>query len=101
MHIYYKTANMDEPRFVYQKSKDFPGYVAVMAQFMPTFEASQPQENQDWKINYFDNEEEFEEQDIDSSIESKFTYIFIVDRSGSMQQRNKMETTVEAMKLFI
>jgi len=31
---------MDDPRFVYQKSKEFPGYVAVMAQFMPTFEAS-------------------------------------------------------------
>jgi len=32
---------MDEPRFVYQKSEDFPGYVAVMAQFMPTFEEQQ------------------------------------------------------------
>jgi hypothetical protein len=42
MHVYYKTTNMDEPRFVYQKSNDMPGYVAVMAQFMPTFEASQP-----------------------------------------------------------
>ena len=69
---------MDEPRFVYQRSKDLLGYVAVMAQFIPTFEASQPPDDKECKINYFDNEKEFEEMDIDSSIESIFTYIFIV-----------------------
>lgn len=68
--MFYKTTNMDEPRFVYQKSSDFPGYIAVMAQFMPTFEAQQPQEqeNKEPKITYIDNEEEFEEKDIDSSL---------------------------------
>ena len=28
---------MEEPRLVYQKSSDYPGKVAVLAQFLPTF----------------------------------------------------------------
>ena len=42
IHVYYRTTNMEDPRFVYQKSDEFKGYVAVMAQFLPTFEAKQP-----------------------------------------------------------
>lgn len=39
VHVYYRTLNMEDPRFVYQKSEQHKGYVAVMAQFLPTFEA--------------------------------------------------------------
>ena len=36
---------MDEPKFFYQKcDAKYPGQVAVMAQFLPTFEAKQPQD---------------------------------------------------------
>lgn len=31
IHIFYRTINMDTPKFVYQKSEDFPGYIALMA----------------------------------------------------------------------
>ena len=41
MHIFYKSACMEEPKFFYQK-KD--GEIALMAQFMPTFESQQPQD---------------------------------------------------------
>ena len=31
---------MDKPKFFYQKCEDrYPGYVALMAQFLPTFDA--------------------------------------------------------------
>ena len=31
INIYYKTADMDEPKFYYQESDNYPGYVALMA----------------------------------------------------------------------
>jgi len=91
---------MEDPRFVYQRSDEFKGCVAVMAQFLPTFEAKQPQDDSLKKINYIDNEEEIEEKDIDSSLVSKNIYTFVVDRSGSMR-RGKMDITKESLKLFI
>ena len=90
MHIYYRSDNMDEPRFVYQRSEKYPGYVAVMAQFMPTFESQQPQDNK--SINYTADEEEIEERDIDTDLVQKNIYTFIVDRSYSMQG-TKMDIT--------
>jgi len=43
LHLFYRTEAMDKPRLIYQKSvKDHPGYVALMAQFLPTFEAPAP-----------------------------------------------------------
>lgn len=55
-----------------------------MAQFLPTFEAQQPQDAEDSQINYIDNEEEIDEKEVDSSIASNNVFTFVVDRSGSM-----------------
>ena len=38
--IFYKTLDMEKPKFLYQESPSkYPGLVAVMAQFLPTFES--------------------------------------------------------------
>ena len=38
--IFYKTVDMEKPKFLYQESPSkYPGLVAVMAQFLPTFES--------------------------------------------------------------
>lgn len=101
LHVYYRTLNMEDPRFVYQKSDDHKGFVAVMAQFLPTFEAKQPQDDIELKITYKDNEQEIEENDVDASLASaKNIFTFVVDRSGSMSG-HKMEITKESLKLFI
>ncbi len=40
MNIFYRTADMEAPKFLYQTSPaKYPGLVAVMAQFLPTFES--------------------------------------------------------------
>ena len=91
---------MEDPRFVYQRSQNFPGYVAVMAQFLPTFEGRQPQDESHKKINYIDDEE-IDEGEIDNSLASKTNYCFVVDRSGSMRYGDKMEITKESLKLFV
>ena len=45
-------------------------------------------------------EEELDESDLSSNLDGNYTYIFVVDRSGSMSGR-RMEITKEAMKLFM
>ena len=42
-----------------------------------------------------------EEQDLSEELESKYQYIFIVDRSGSMGMNNRMQITIDALVLFI
>ena len=37
MKISFRTKDMDDPKLVYQRSADYPGQVAVLAQFLPTF----------------------------------------------------------------
>ena len=71
---------MDNTKLVYQK-KD--GYVAVMAQMMPTFDAKSLTNT--GKIKQIDDGSEISESK--SSIKSEegtLAYYFIVDRSGSM-----------------
>lgn len=38
MLFQYRTADMDRPRMLFQKCPELKGYVALMAQFLPTFE---------------------------------------------------------------
>ena len=46
--IYYKTQDMEKPKFLYQESPNkYPGLVAVMAQFLPTFESSEDQQKEE------------------------------------------------------
>lgn len=87
---------MDVPKFFYQKSDKYLNEVAVMAQFLPTFEAAQPQ---DEKPQFKDDEEELDEVEIDQNLQDemqKTCFIFIVDRSGSMGG-SSIEVTKKAL----
>ena len=81
------------------------GYVSVMAQFMPTFQEVQPQD-QETTINFVDDPDDVEEVEIDTNFEKKLTdkkpkFIFILDRSRSMEDCGRMEIALEALKLFL
>lgn len=64
-----------------------------MASFVPTFAAQ--------GVNCAVTEGALEEQDIAAELESKYLFIFVVDRSGSMGLSNRMQITIDALKLFI
>lgn len=70
---------MDQTRFVYQKSEKYPDQVAVMASFVPTF--TQSAHNDSIAITEGTT---LEELDVQKELESKYQYIFLIDRSGSM-----------------
>ena len=65
-----------------------------MTQLMPNFEEKTTKET------VFLEDEELEEGDLPANFECDYSYIFLVDRSGSMRG-NRMEITKEAMKLFM
>lgn len=93
--IYFRTENMDQPKLLYQESKNHPGEVAILASFVPTFMKEQEQEK---KLKII--EEERPELSSSATSNEKNMFIFIVDRSGSMSGET-MVTTVEALKLFV
>jgi Mg-chelatase subunit ChlD len=68
-----------------------------MVSIVPTFTAKEPQEE-----IYFTENERPEEEDLILPSEKgvKTLFIFLVDRSGSMNGR-KMEMTKEALNLFL
>ena len=66
-----------------------------MAQFMPTFENSQPQD-----LKICETTDEIEDSLVDEACESKLCFVFIVDRSGSMSG-SRITQTLEALKLFL
>lgn len=69
---------MGKPELLYEEDPEYPGEVACMASFVPTFETrKEPQE--DIEVN---DDEKPEEQDFGDS--DKYYFIFIVDRSYSM-----------------
>jgi Mg-chelatase subunit ChlD len=79
------------PRLIVEENAKYPDEVAVMVSFVPTFEPVQPQE------------QVCEDQEPESTVilnPEDFFYIFIVDRSGSMNG-DRIVVTKEAMKLFI
>ena len=56
LQIQYRTKNMDEPRMLYQKCSGMEEYVAVMAQFLPTFEQRYDNETPtESHINFMDD----------------------------------------------
>ena len=91
---------MDEPRLMYQefKNKD-EDFVTLMTQFLPTFEAKQPQDDIPREIAYFNDPEDLSELDMDKKFEKDFNeeklnFYFVVDRSGSMMHpESKINTT--------
>ena len=94
LRISFRTEGMDDPKLVYQRSADYPGKVAVMAQFLPTFVSSQHKE-------FFGTTDELDEEDVSKELDFKYQFIFVVDRSGSMGCNNRMQITKDAMKLFM
>jgi Mg-chelatase subunit ChlD len=100
---------MDQPKFFYQTSDEYPGQVAVMAQFMPTFD-SKEEEMKGNEVKTCSIPDDLERTEIDESYEidesneidsEGFQFTFIVDRSGSMGCYNRMEITRAALKLFM
>ena len=41
MQVQYRTEDMDRPKMMYQRCPELKGYIALMAQFLPTFESLQ------------------------------------------------------------
>jgi len=75
---------MLRPRMLFEKNQKYPGEVVVMVSLVPSFEPKQPQE-----LNVLEDEDPvgtsfYKSQD--------FLYVFVVDRSGSMEG-NRMEIT--------
>jgi hypothetical protein len=94
IYVYFKNGNMEAPVVISQKSKTHPGQVATVVSFVPSFmpsikEGINPQE-------IVEDEKPEEEANPD-----KIFYIFLIDRSGSMRSGNKMESTNEALVLFL
>ena len=105
LQILFKTVNMEQPRLFYQKNKAIDGYVSVMAQFMPTFEEKQPQDRET-SINFVESPDDVEEVQIDLNLEKRLNdkqpqFIFVLDRSWSMDDYNRMDIALEALRLFL
>ena len=59
-----------------------------MAQFMPSF-AEQQSNNNGAEIKFTNNEDDLEEDRVEKSLNHKFCFIFIIDRSTSMRSEVK------------
>ena len=93
MSLYWRTRDMLHPQLVYSKNTK-TNEVACVASLVPTFEPVEPQEEID-----IANNEEPEMTELLAGDE--FHFIFIVDRSGSMGSRYRMQAAREALSIFI
>lgn len=84
---------MMQPSLVYAEDPS-GSEVACLASFVPTFEPPNPQE----MTEVLDDEEP---EVVSLSQGSDFHFFFLVDRSGSMRSRGRMESAKEALTLFI
>lgn len=117
---------MDKPKFFYQSCESkYPGYVALMAQFLPTFDSKNGvtdggeevkssaetaggttdagEQKADSKIVYQKDGEEIPETDVAETVnegEAPICFYFLLDRSGSMSG-SRVELAKDAMKLFL
>lgn len=93
MLIFFQTAAAMDPILQYAVSHDEQD-VAVSATFIPSFEPKAPQEATEVLEN--------EEPPITPISDGKdFLFVFLVDRSGSMSMNNRINITVNALKLFL
>ena len=79
---------MDSFKLLYQESEDHPGEVAVMAQFMPTFESKEREEFCPGK--YVEDEDnngvkittdDLFAAELDPACDMNYNYIFVIDKS--------------------
>lgn len=98
--IRFKTANMGEPKYLYQRDEHYPGEVAIMAQFMPTFSEKEGQATQGKHITFTDDEDDLSEDKIQQGLDGSYFFVFVVDRSGSMSG-SRIQITTKALTLFI
>ena len=98
--IKFKSTNKSNQQYLFQKNiKAYPGKVAVMAQFIPSFEESITTTG--GKIEYTNDPEDLESDDEEASTDGKkLAFSFIVDRSGSMEGMS-IELVKEALQLFM
>ena len=61
----------------------YPGKVAVMAQFMPTF-AEQLSTDDGSEVVFTNDEDDMEEDRVKEGLDHKLCFVFIIDRSFSM-----------------
>lgn len=82
--------------FSYQRNEQYPGRVAVMAEFMPGFSDKKETPT----IKYTTEADEIEEDDVSASLSVDHCFIFVVDRSGSMSGR-RIVLTKKALQFFM
>lgn len=96
--IMYNTTSPDNSRYLYQKNeKMYPGKIAVMAQFLPSFSTKTVTSD---KITFTTDPFDLQDDDQDDEIQNKMAFIFVVDRSGSMSGM-RIALVVEALQLFM
>jgi hypothetical protein len=96
--VYYRNNNMEVPVAIAQESSSHPDEVAIALSFVPEFIESQASTKPATIETIYD--EKPEPKEVSQRLQEKGFFIFIVDRSGSMAG-SKMETTKEALKLFL
>ena len=67
-----------------------------MVSFFPTFEKGEEEGTE-----MLTTTGELEEQDLPEQIESKYQFIFLVDRSNSMSVNSRMGIAIDAVVLFL
>ena len=93
INLFYKTADMKIPDGFFAKKGD---EVACVAAAVPTFEAVSPQDF----FEVLQGEDESPEQD-EAWTGEEFHFVFVIDRSGSMNFHNRIDLAKQALELFI
>ena len=91
--LYYRTYDMMVPQLQYSRSPDSDD-VAVQVSLVPTFDPMQPQD-------FFEVVENEKPEQAKLSNGSDYHFIFIVDRSGSMQVQDRMSLAIDALTIFM
>lgn len=98
IRIVFNTVSADTSKYVYQRNvKQFPGKVAVMAQFLPNFNQATMTTD---KIEYTTDEFDLMADQENQQKSEEMCFIFVVDQSGSMQGM-RIELVKEALQMFM
>ena len=79
IRIFYKSDDMKYPTTIFSKSRQYPGEIACSMSFVPTFEPPPPQER--FEVELYD---EMEPESTKIIPNNKLWFVFLLDRSGSM-----------------